>query len=71
MPSGFFAHYDIPDMTEARTGSEQSLHLRVCVYVGITHKSLQGFIDLQLGVLTSYTHIYTKKIRTLVTLIVV
>ena len=29
MPSGFFAHYDIPDMTAevAGTGSEQYLHL--------------------------------------------
>ena len=53
MPSGFFAHYDIPDMTEAGTGSEQPLHLCVCVRRrGITHKSCQGFIDLQLGVLT-------------------
>ena len=61
MPSGFFAHYDIlPDMTEAGTGTKQPLHLRVCVRRrGITHKSFQGFIDLQLGVLT-YIHIQRR-----------
>ena len=62
MPSGFFAHYDIPDMTAevAGTGSEQYLHLRmnVCM-LEITHKSFQGFIDLQLGVLT-YIHIQRR-----------
>ena len=33
----------------AGTGSEQYLRMNVCM-LEITHKSFQGFIDLQLGI---------------------